>query len=66
MSSFEKRVVVTGIGAICGLGCNMDTIFSNIIQSKSGIGKITRFDTANYETKIAGEVKFATNDEQKA
>jgi len=66
MSSFEKRVVVTGIGAICGLGCNMDTIFSNIIQSKSGIGKITRFDTTNYETKIAGEVKLASNDEQKA
>ena len=65
MFDFNKRIVVTGIGSVCSLGVNTNTIFKNIINSKSGISKITKFDTTNHETKIAGEVKFATTEEQK-
>lgn len=53
----ERRVVVTGMGAICALGNDVDTIWTAVIAGKSGIGPITRFDTEGYETRFAGEVR---------
>jgi 3-oxoacyl-[acyl-carrier-protein] synthase II len=52
-----RRVVVTGIGMINALGHNKDTSFSEIVAGKTGIGKITLFDTDEHSVKIAGEVK---------
>jgi len=53
----EKRVVVTGIGIISPVGNGKDEFWKNILDGKSGIGQISRFDTTDFPAKIAGEVK---------
>jgi 3-oxoacyl-[acyl-carrier-protein] synthase II len=50
-------VVVTGVGMLTPLGNDVDSTWSNILAGKSGIDKVTLFDTQEYNTKIAGEVK---------
>lgn len=52
-----KRVVITGLGAITPIGIGKKEYWNSLLQGKSGIGYITRFDTENYATKIAAEVK---------
>ncbi|MFP3960567.1 MAG: beta-ketoacyl-ACP synthase II, partial [Spirochaetaceae bacterium] len=52
-----KRVVVTGLGAISPIGNSIDEVWRNACEGNSGIGPITRFDTSDYPTKIAAEVK---------
>ena len=53
-----KRVVVTGIGMITPLGGDVETTWSNIIESKSGITKIDCFDASSLTAQIAGQVPF--------
>lgn len=53
----RRRVVVTGLGLITPLGIGVETTWGNLINGKSGIGKITRFDASAFPTQIAGEVK---------
>ena len=53
----RRRVVVTGLGMITPLGTTVETSWAGLKAGKSGIGPITRFDPADLETKIAGEVK---------
>jgi len=53
----ERRVVITGLGAVTPLGNTVRDTWEGICAGRSGIGKITKFDTTDYETKIAGEVK---------
>ncbi len=53
----ERRVVITGIGLITPLGNDLKTTWNNLIQGKSGAGKITAFDTTNFPSQIAAEVK---------
>ena len=52
----KRRVVVTGVGLITPLGVGVEKSWDGLIQGKSGIKRITRFDTALFPTKIAGEV----------
>jgi len=52
-----RRVVITGIGLITPLGIGVSETWEGLCSGKSGIGEITRFDTTNFKTKIAGEVK---------
>jgi len=52
-----RRVVVTGLGLVTPLGGDVETTWQNLISGKSGIGRITRFDTSDQKAKIAGEVK---------
>lgn len=52
-----RRVVVTGVGLVCALGIGTEESWANILAGKSGIGKITHFDTTDFDCKIAGEVK---------
>jgi 3-oxoacyl-[acyl-carrier-protein] synthase II len=49
--------VVTGIGLVTPLGIGVEPTWSALIAGKSGVGEITRFDTTDYGTKIAAEVK---------
>lgn len=52
-----RRVVVTGLGLVTPLGAEVETVWANLIASKSGAGRITRFDTTGYACHIACEVK---------
>ncbi|HLP16427.1 MAG TPA: beta-ketoacyl-ACP synthase II [Bacteroidota bacterium] len=52
-----RRVVVTGLGAVTPVGLTVDETWKNLLAGTSGIGPITRFDTTQFETKFAGEVK---------
>jgi 3-oxoacyl-[acyl-carrier-protein] synthase II len=52
-----KRVVVTGLGAITPIGNSVDEYWNSLINGVSGAGPITRFDTTNFKTKFACEVK---------
>ena len=53
----KRRVVVTGLGLVLPNGIGVEEAWRNTCEGKSGIGPITRFDTSQHETKIAGEVK---------
>ncbi len=53
----ERRVVVTGIGVVSPVGTGRENFWNNLLDGKSGIGPITKFNTDDYPTKIAGEVK---------
>jgi 3-oxoacyl-[acyl-carrier-protein] synthase II len=53
----QKRVVVTGLGALTPLGNSIDEFWRNLIEGKSGAAPITKFDTAKFKTKFACEVK---------
>ena len=53
----KRRVVITGIGTISPLGLTTDETWTNAVQGKSGISKITRFDASAFASSIAGEVK---------
>lgn len=58
-----KRVVITGMGIISPVGTGKDLFWESLVQGKSGISRITRFDISDYPTKIGGEVKdFNPND----
>jgi len=52
-----RRVVATGIGCITPVGNDIDSTWDALVHGRSGITRITRFDPAAYETRIAGEVK---------
>ena len=52
-----RRVVVTGIGMVSPIGIGTPENWNSLLEGKSGIGQITRFDTTEYPTTIAGEVK---------
>lgn len=53
----EKRVVITGLGAITPIGNNVQEFWEGLKNSKCGIDEITLFDTTNYKVKLAAEVK---------
>src|SRR6201998_1169737 len=46
-----------GVGLVCALGVGTEESWKNLVAGKSGIGHITHFDTADFDCKIAGEVK---------
>ena len=53
----NRRVVVTGMGAITPIGNSVEEFWSGIKEGKTGFGPITYFDTADYRCKLAAEVK---------
>ena len=58
-----KRVVVTGLGALTPVGNNVTETWENLVNGVSGAGPITHFDTTNFKTKFACEVKnFKVNE----
>ncbi|HEX8898459.1 MAG TPA: beta-ketoacyl synthase N-terminal-like domain-containing protein, partial [Chthoniobacterales bacterium] len=52
----DRRVVITGMGAITPIGNDLDTFWRNLQNGVSGIDCITHFDTSAYDCRIAGEV----------
>ena len=58
-----KRVVVTGLGALTPVGNNVTETWENLVNGVSGAGPITHFDTTNFKTQFACEVKnFKVNE----
>ena len=53
----ERRVVVTGIGALTPLGNNLQDYWSSLVDGVSGAAPITRFDATKFKTRFACEVK---------
>lgn len=53
----EKRVVITGVGAVTCVGNNVSDTWDSLLNGRSGIRKVTRFDASRYKTQIGGEVK---------
>ncbi len=52
-----RRVVVTGIGLICGVGNTTEEVWRNLLAGKSGVARITQFDPSQFACQIAAEVK---------
>lgn len=52
-----RRVVVTGLGAVCSIGNDVKTVWENAIKGVSGVGTVTRFDASDFGCRIAAEVK---------
>ncbi|MGH7142766.1 MAG: beta-ketoacyl-ACP synthase II [Planctomycetota bacterium] len=61
MAAFA-RVVVTGIGQCSPLGTPIETLWSRLTRGESGIRRITKFDPAQLDTKIAGEIPDFSTD----
>lgn len=58
MTNFaQKRVVVTGLGAITPIGNNLAEYWEGLVSGRNGIGRITLFDPSHHACRIAGEVK---------
>ena len=53
----RRRVVVTGIGAVSPLGLDAASSWRGVVDGRSGIGKITRFNTDSFPVRIGGEVE---------
>ena len=53
----RRKVVVTGLGIVSPVGTGTKEAWGNILAGRSGIARITRFDTTGFPTQIAGEVK---------
>src|SRR5271157_2231425 len=52
-----RRVVVTGLGLICGVGNSTEDVWKAVLAGKSGVARITQFDSTNFACRIAAEVK---------
>ena len=52
----RRRVVVTGVGVVTALGIDPTIYWQNLVNGRSGIRKITGFDTTQHDCKIAGEI----------
>ncbi|NYT65935.1 beta-ketoacyl-ACP synthase II [Alcaligenaceae bacterium] len=53
----KRRVVITGLGIVSPVGNDIDSAWDNIVNGRSGIGRISRFDPSTFNAQIAGEVK---------
>jgi 3-oxoacyl-[acyl-carrier-protein] synthase II len=54
--SDRRRAVITGLGLVTPLGCDIETFWSRLIEGRSGIRAITKFDASAFDSRIAGEV----------
>ena len=53
----RRRVAITGLGAVCPIGNDIEKIWDSLMRGESGIKEITAFDPSPFPTKIAGEVR---------
>ena len=53
----RRRVVITGIGLVSPLGVGLEENWKGLLEGRSGIGAISKFDVSDFSTQIAGEVK---------
>ena len=53
----SRRVVITGIGLLCGVGNTTEEVWNGLLAGKSGVEKIQQFDASQFASQIAGEVR---------
>ncbi len=53
----NRRVVITSMGVATPLGMEVETFWQNLLEGRSGIGEISRFDTTDFDCRIAGEIR---------
>jgi len=53
----RKRVVITGVGPITPIGCGKDNFWNALMEGKSGVDLVTRFDTTDFKTRIGAEIR---------
>jgi len=53
----NRRVVITGMGLVCGSGNTKEEVWSNLLAGRSAVGPVTRFDISAFPVRIASEVK---------
>jgi 3-oxoacyl-[acyl-carrier-protein] synthase II len=53
----KRRVVITGMGCVTPMGHNVQTVWKNLLEGKSAVGRTTIFDASAFPTQIAAEVK---------
>ncbi|MHC4285619.1 MAG: beta-ketoacyl synthase N-terminal-like domain-containing protein [Planctomycetota bacterium] len=53
----EQRVVITGMGIVCPLGHDVETVWAGLLEGKSGVAKTTIFDASTFPTTFDAEVK---------
>ena len=52
-----RRIVVTGLGVVSPLGCEVAKFWDGLCAGKSGIGQLNRFDCSEFKVRIGGEIK---------
>ncbi|RMH54740.1 MAG: beta-ketoacyl-[acyl-carrier-protein] synthase II [Candidatus Hydrogenedentota bacterium] len=55
--SDKRRVVITGCGPVTPVGIGVEDFWSALIEGKSGVGPVERYDAANFPTRIAAEIR---------
>lgn len=53
----RRRVVITGLGVVTSLGCEVETFWRNLLNGKSGVGPVTHFDASGVPSRIGAEVR---------
>ncbi len=53
----DKRIVITGVGAVTPLGLDVESTWQGLLAGRSGVGNITRFDASGIDVQLAAEVK---------
>ena len=51
-----RRVVITGLGAVCPVGNDMPTVWRNLVAGETGVGYITRFDASAFKVPLSAEI----------
>ena len=51
-----RRVVITGLGLISAAGCTVESAWQRLVEGRSAIRRIERFDVSLYPSKIAGDI----------
>src|ERR1051325_7963463 len=55
-ASMKRRVVVTGLGAVTSLSCQIEDLWKRILQGESGIHAIRLFDTSGFKVRFGGDL----------
>jgi 3-oxoacyl-[acyl-carrier-protein] synthase II len=58
----KRRVVITGLGAVTGLGCKISELWAGVRDGRSGVGPIDLFDTTEFKVHFGGQVRDFTTD----
>ena len=53
----QRRVVITGMGLVCPLGCAVDTFWERHLNGDSGVGPVSLFDTSDFSVRFGGECR---------